>query len=265
MKTACFALAAVAIAGMAAVSGQQGAKEASHPVGYLTRYLKESGIPDMVRVLPTAPPAGTPRDNADRVIFKTTRALQDSPRWKLAQSDNDMSVTGMLAAFRCAIGMTVTRGNAPHFAALLDRVSEDANVLTGPPKAHYHRDRPFLKDAGPVCVMRPDTPDFPSGHSTFGWATGLILAEIMPDRASEVLTRGRSFGESRVVCGVHTASAVEGGRVVGAALVATLNSIGEFRGDLEAVKAELAGLRRNPPAPPANCAAEAALIANTPY
>jgi acid phosphatase (class A) len=259
MKTAHFVIAAVA---MAVVSGQQAAKKASHRPGYSAGYLNEAAIPDMIRVLPAAPVVGTPRDTADRVIFKTTRALQDSPRWKLAQSDNDMSVKGILAAFRCAIGMTVTRENAPHFAALLDRVSEDANVLTGPPKVHYHRNRPFLVDEGPVCVARPDTPDFPSGHSTFGWATGLILSEIMPARATEVMTRGRSFGESRVVCGVHNASAVEGGRVVGAALVAALNASEQFRSDLEAVKVELAALPRNPPS---NCAAEASLIANTPY
>ena len=262
MKTARFAAALIAIA---AVFGQQAAKKAPHRTGYLAGYKKDAAIPDMIRVLPTPPATGTPRDAADRAIFKATRSLQDSPRWKLAQSDNDMSVKGILAAFRCAMGMAVTRENAPRFAALLDRVSADANVLTGPPKARYHRDRPFLVDEGPVCVTRPDTPDFPSGHSTFGWAAGLILAEIMPDRATEVMTRGRSFGESRVVCGVHNASAVEGGRVVGAALVAALNAIPEFRTDLDAVKTELAALRRNPPAPPSACAAEAALIANTPY
>jgi acid phosphatase (class A) len=260
MKTASIAAALIAMA-TAVASGQQAAKKASPRAGY----LKAAAIPDMIRVLPTAPAVGTPRDTADRVIFKTTRSLEDSPRWKLAQSDNDMSVKGILAAFRCAIGMTVTRENAPHFAALLDRVSEDANVLTGPPKVHYHRSRPFLVDEGPVCVARPDTPDFPSGHSTFGWATGLILTELMPERSTEVMTRGRSFGESRVVCGVHNASAVEGGRVVGAALVAALNASEQFRADLEAVKTELAALRHNPPAPPSTCAAEASLIANTPY
>jgi acid phosphatase (class A) len=261
MKTAPTAAAWVAITA-ALVSGQQAAKKAAHrPSGYLS----STAIPDMIRVLPTAPAAGSPRDNADREIFKATRSLKDSPRWKLAQSDNDMSVNGLLAAFRCAVGMSLTRENAPHFTALLERVSEDANVLTGPPKTHFHRSRPFLMDEGPVCVARPDTPDFPSGHSTFGWAAGLILTEAMPDRATEVMMRGRSFGESRVVCGVHNASAVEGGRVVGAALVAALHASQQFRADLESVKTELATLRLNPPAPPSTCAAEASLIATTPY
>jgi acid phosphatase (class A) len=257
MKSVQFTAAWLVIAA-ALVFGQPATKKAALPSGYLSG----AGILEMIRVLPTAPAAGSPRDNADREIFKATRSLQDSPRWKLAQIDNDMSVKGILSAFRCAMGMTLTRENAPRFAALLGRVSDDANVLTGPPKVHYHRSRPFLIDEGPVCVARPDTPDFPSGHSTFGWATGLILAEIMPGRATEVMARGRSFGESRVVCGVHNASAVEGGRVVGAALVAALNASQEFQADLEAVKTELAAVLRNPPS---NCAAESALIAKTPY
>jgi len=228
-------------------------------------YLTADAIPDMIRVLPTAPATGSPRDTADRGIFLATRALQDSPRWKLAQSDNDMSIPGMLAAFRCALGVTLTAKNAPRTRALLERVSTDANTLTGPPKDHFHRKRPFLVDDGPVCVARPDTWDFPSGHSTLGWATGLILTEIVPDRATELMTRGRSFGESRVVCGMHNASAVEAGRVVGAALVAALDSSGEFRSDLAAARNEIAALRRNPPAVSSSCTAEAALIATTPY
>jgi acid phosphatase (class A) len=32
---------------------------------------------------------------------------------------------------------------------------------------------------------------------------GLILAELAPERATPILNRGRAYGESRVVCGVH--------------------------------------------------------------
>lgn len=260
MKTAPFAAAAVAIAALTGtvLVAQPAAKKASYAPGYLSG----AAVPDMIRVMPTAPAEGSPREIADREIFKATRSLQGSARWKLAQSDNDMSVKGILAAFRCAIGLSVDRGNAPRLAALLARVSTDVYDLTAPAKKYYHRERPFLLDQGPVCVVRPDTPDYPSSHSTFGWATGLILAELVPDRAADVMARGRSFGESRVVCGVHNASAVEGGRVVGAALIAALNAIPEFRTDLDAVKTELAAVPRNAPS---NCAAEAALIAKTPY
>src|SRR5271155_4788052 len=105
-------------------------------------YLTGTAIPDMIRVLPTAPDTDSPRGKADRAIFLATRSLQDSPRWKLAQSDNDDSARGLLAAFRCALDETITAENAPHMMELLERVSADVNALTGPSKTHFHRKRP---------------------------------------------------------------------------------------------------------------------------
>jgi acid phosphatase (class A) len=228
-------------------------------------YLTGTAIPDMIRVLPTAPATGSARDQADRAIFLATRSLQDSPRWKLAQSDNDDSVSGLLAAFQCALGVALTAENAPRTAMMLERVSADVNAFTGPSKTHFNRKRPFLIDDGPVCVAKPKTPDFPSSHSTVGWAAGLIFGEILPERSTELMTRGRSYGESRIVCGVHNSSAVEAGRVAGAALVASLNGNHHFRTDLDAVKTEITSLRGNSLPASANCSTEAGLIANTPY
>jgi acid phosphatase (class A) len=149
---------------------------------------------------------------------------------------------------------------------MLARVATDASVATGPAKDFFHRKRPFLADQGPVCIaISPafeKTFDYPSGHTTLGWAVGLILAEIDPAHASLILTRARAFGESRVVCGVHNASAVDAGRVAGASVVAALHSNATFRADLEKAHAELAALHSRESA---ECAAETSLIAKSPY
>jgi hypothetical protein len=44
---------------------------------------------------------------------------------------------------------------------------------------------------------------YPSGHSSIGWGWALILTELAPDRAEEILARGRAFGGSRNVCNAH--------------------------------------------------------------
>ena len=72
---------------------------------------------------------------------------------------------------------------------------------------------------------------------------GLILAEVAPDRAAEILGRARSYGESRVVCGVHYESDVQAGRVAASAVFSALQAEPAFQRDLAAVKAELAALR----------------------
>ena len=136
-------------------------------------------------------------------------------------------------------------------------------------KDQYRRKRPFLRDSGPICIPRDqflvNSYDYPSGHSMLGWMTGLILAELEPDHAVTILARARAYGESRVFCGVHTASAVEAGRVAAAALVAELHGLPEFRQDQEAAKKELAELRQQHQTALQSCPAESRLVSSSPY
>src|SRR6185503_8415884 len=101
-------------------------------------------------------------------------------------------------------------------------------------KDHYKRARPYQAAAETSCTPdekhRPDS--YPSGHASIGWAWALVLAEIVPDRADALLARGRDFGQSRVICGVHYASDVESGRLVGAATVSRLHAEPVFTAQL---------------------------------
>ncbi len=105
------------------------------------------------------------------------------------------------------------------------------------------RRRPFLADAGPVCQPRAALANsfgYPSGQSSWGTAVALILAELIPARADPILACGSDWGDSRIICGAHNASAVAAGRQVA----------GAFRTDMEAVRTELdraaAVMRRTP-------------------
>ena len=88
----------------------------------------------------------------------------------------------------------------------------------------------------------------------------MLLAEIDPDNSAEIVARGRAFGESRAVCGVHYVSDVEGGRLTTTALVAALHGNTEFEADIAAARAELAKARAAAPKPDAaSCPAAGAL------
>jgi acid phosphatase (class A) len=219
--------------------------------------------PDTYRILPPAPVPGTTRYEADRTVFLATRSLEGSPRWALAQSDADLRT--VLPAMSCAAGVSLSPEATPRFARLIGRVGRDSSRAVNHPKDIYKRQRPYLIDEGHTCIEKTPSlaasPDYPSGHSTFAWTTGLILAELVPDRATEILVRARAFGESRMVCGVHNMSAVEAGRTNGSILVAGLHGDPQFRKDLEAARAELAKARKAGPAPdPAACAKDAELL-----
>lgn len=231
-------------------------------------YLPEGAL-DTLRVLPPAPKPGDYRYEADHRAFRDTRALKDTPRWTLAVADAEDNVAAMMRDFSCAAGVALTRENAPRAAALIDRMRFDVRNAVNPPKDFYKRQRPYLIDQGDICVAKDESlaksPDYPSGHTTWGWTIGLVLAEAVPDRSQDILVRARAFGESRVVCGVHNASAIEAGRTNASILVATLHGSPEFRDDLAAARAEIAALRKAKAPAPQACDAEAALIAKTPY
>jgi acid phosphatase (class A) len=262
-----FVTLTVVIAAAAGLAAAQTPAPAPPPVpGYLT----PQSAPDVSRILPPPPAEGGERQMQDLAIYRATRALQGSPRWTLATADASYAVPYLLQAFSCAAGVQMTDQNAPKTALLIRRVLRDSGLVSNSAKAVFQRKRPYLFVEGPICVAKTDdlaaTPDYPSGHSTLSWATGLVLAELMPDRSTALLTRARSYGESRIVCGVHTLSAVEAGRSTGAATVAAEHGSPEFRADLEAARAELAALRLTAAAPSGqSCEVETGLIAKAPY
>ena len=85
---------------------------------------------------------------------------------------------------------------------------------------------------------------YPSGHTSIGWATALVLAEVNPARQSEIIKRGYEMGQSRVICGYHWQSDVDAARVVASTVVATLHSNSEFNAQLAKAKAEFQRLSK---------------------
>ena len=145
----------------------------------------------------------------------------------------------------------------------------DAAAITNRAKDVYRRPRPLVGNNQPICVQRDAdlaaSPSYPSGHTTYSWAVGLILAELAPDRATPVLARARAYGESRVVCGVHYVSDIEAGRTNGSTLVAALHDSPAFRADLEAARQEIAAARAAGAPDAGVCAVPNAAAAHTPW
>lgn len=255
------ALVAAVLGGAAIAQAPQAPKPPSG--GYLG-----ASAPDTYRILPQAPVEGTVRYDADRKAFLNTRKLKDTPRWALAI--NDVNQFTMPKHMACALGVELTAQNAPKTLAILTKMAPDVGYATNHPKDIYQRKRPYLIDEGPICVNKDPalaaSPDYPSGHATWGWTVALVLAELAPDRATEILIRGRAYGESRMVCGVHNMSAVEAARTNASALVAGLHGSAQFRADMDAAREEVAKARAAGPAPdPAECAKEAELTKAAPY
>lgn len=215
----------------------------------------------MTAMLAPAPMPGSPRAEADRAIFKATRALKGTPRWAMAQADfNERAVVGNMS---CAIGTKMDLAALPATTKLILHMAPDVARGVNAPKTFYLRPRPYKVDAGETCGVLPaseDNFDYPSGHSAWGWAVALVLAEMLPERADAILVRGRAVGEGRAICGVHNYSSVVAGQTVAAAIVAAEHSKPEFQADFAAAKVEMeAALKARPLTE--GCDAEAKMLA----
>ena len=216
--------------------------------------------------------------DADSLATELTSALADTETQvdrisegrdlvpALAASDYDLRLPHMVNTFSCALNTTITKENAPYLYNLLSRAFTDLGMSTYTAKNFYKRTRPFQQNHEPSAVPEAEAslskdPSYPSGHTAIGWGFALILSELVPDRANEILARGRAFGESRIVCNHHWYSDVVWGRAVGSATVARLHADPTFRADMDAARAEFAALRAKGLAPTVDCNAEASALA----
>jgi acid phosphatase (class A) len=240
-----------------------------HPelkLGALQGYLAATNLPDSLALIPPPPAPGSAAFALDVEIAQNTFALRDTPRFKLAAADFELNVPHFIEVFSCALDTTITKDNAPYLYNLLRRAFTDIGLSTYAAKNFYKRERPFQYNHEPLAVPEArefleQDPAYPSGHTALGWGFALILTEIAPNRANEILARGRAFGESRIVCNHHWYSDVVWGRFLGAATVARLHADPTFLADLEAAKAEYTALRTKGVPPTGDCQAEAAALA----
>lgn len=122
-------------------------------------------------------------------------------------------------------------------------------------------------------------PSFPSGHTTYGYTDGILLAMLTPSLYQSQMLRASEYGNSRVVLGVHYPLDIIGGRAL-----STYDLAQAFTNPLYINNASTTGTAFNLPslfaaaqpqlaaylsarcgASVASCAASAANTANDPY
>ena len=234
--------------------------------GFLQGYLARADLPNSLTLLAAPPEHSGPAFAADEAAYRSTRALRGTARWDLAVQDADLKFPQLTGTYSCAVNAPLTPEATPHLYMLLRRSATDAGSAMGAAKNHYKRKRPFMEYNELSCTPGDEAilsrnGSFPSGHTGIGWAWALILAEVAPDHTDAVLSRGYTFGQSRVVCGVHWQSDVNEGRVVAAGVVARLHADPAFAADLAAAKQELIAAHEKGLKPTRDCAAEAAAMA----
>jgi len=224
-------------------------------------YLDKAAIPNSLKLLPPPPAAGSPAMALDEAVSQQALAMQGSARFTQAAHDAH-HLPNSAEQFACAAGIPIDAENTPALYRLLERAQVDIAEANAVAKAKYHRSRPFVVNRQPTCTPADEAGlrqngSYPSGHSALGWGWALILSEIDAAHADSILARGRSYGESRLVCNVHWQSDVVEGRHMAAATVARLHDNAAFRSDLEAARDEITDAHARRLKPGDNCTAQA--------
>ena len=234
--------------------------------GYLAGYLSRKDLPNSLQLLPAPPASGSAAAAADLEFHQQLQPLRSGARWELATQDVVIKFPAAASTFSCALGIGISQEATPHLTMLLRRSLADAGLSTYAAKDKYQAQRPFAKLGQSTCSPAEEAAlardgSYPSGHAALGWAWGLILTELAPERSQAILERAYAFGQSRNVCAVHWKSDVEAGRTMGAATVAKLHGNADFLAQLGAARIEIEAARAQGSKPNRDCAAEASAIA----
>lgn len=228
----------------------QSAKVKDHRSNPDVFFLVEGDLPNSLELLPGPPSTESVQFLYDRARYDWGKSQRKTERGEQAFQDARVEGPGVPRAFSEAFGIAITEDGTPEIYKLVVGMREDAGDLaTREAKNHYNRQRPYSFFEEDTCNPEQQAElstngSYPSGHTSIGWATALVLAEINPDRQDEILERGFQMGESRVICGYHFQSDVDAGRLTGSAAVARLHADPAFNKQLAKAKKEFAKLKK---------------------
>jgi acid phosphatase (class A) len=217
----------VALPGLAPADAMPAAMPAAQPYAI-------AGQVDLTKIL--APPPGADETRQELAALLQIQKARTGAEASACIADQVISVY----RFADVLGDKFTAENLPRTNTLFLRTLATMHVPMEKAQKYWTRKRPPAVDPDIVPVgMVPATASYPSGHATAGNLMGILLADLVPERAAELHARGVLFGHRRVLAGVHYPSDVEAGELSAAAIAQSLSQDPEFQADFAAARAEL--------------------------
>jgi len=199
----------------------------------------DAGAVDLLRILPPPPADDSKQTLAELGEILTIQIARTPAMAERARADSEENIW----RFADVLGEKFNAENLPRLAALSERLIKTEDVVVKPAKKGFNRPRPYVLNKL-VEPLRAGTSmstsgSWPSGHTTLGTLMGIVLADMVPEKKTELMRRAWEYGDNRVVAGVHYRSDVEMGRIAGSVIAATLMARPDFRKDFNAAQKEL--------------------------
>lgn len=207
-------------------------------------YVFIQDMPDAGIYLPPPPSMTSPTYADDFAQWQWGKSVRPTARGQQANDDSQWGIDGMIRVHSGTLGFEISKENTPAIYRLLYNVLWTENESTHNAKRKYMRTRPFAQYNEHTWGRFDNERElrfngsYPSGHTSLGWSTALVLSEMVPELQDTLLRSGYLYGESRVIVGAHYQSDVDAGFLCGTTAVAVMHASPYFRKDLEAARKE---------------------------
>jgi acid phosphatase (class A) len=192
---------------------------------------------DLSLIVPPPPAKDSETTRADLAELhriEKTRTADEAAR--ALADENDETIF----AYKTVLGDGFTAENLPLTAAFGAHVHGEEPASGGPLKALFARPRPYQLDSTlhPACKTTDQPNSYPSGHTLSGYLLAFTLAEMVPEKKLEILSRADDYAHNRLVCGVHYPSDVAASRQIAYAVFGYMMATPKFQIELAAAKTE---------------------------
>ena len=141
------------------------------------------------------------------------------------------------------LGDKFSKANLPMTDAFFAKIIKEAGVGVGPLKQKYKKIRPFQYSKD---IHTPDNiakaaggPTYPSGHSTTGALSAILLSQMVPEKRDALYDRGWEYGTNRVISGAAYPSDWDAAHIIAELAVNQMMKNPDFQADFQTVKAEV--------------------------
>ncbi len=212
-------------------------------------YFTTSDMPDMMKFLPGPPDSTSVAFMNDVARYYWGKEMRKNPeRADEAKRDAVYGLPTILTEFEEAFGMKISKEETPEIYKVLLEGTATCDSICTIPKKTYMRRRPFMVFNEPTLYPEDEEAlrkngSYPSGHTILGWSSALLMMEINPERATEILARGYRYGENRLVVGAHWQSDTDAARLAASAAYARLHTSERFLEQMKKARAEFQALK----------------------
>ena len=244
------------ILAMAAVAMMTAVNLSAQEEEVVNAYFTQGEMPDMMVFLPGPPDSTSVAFMNDVARYYWGKEMRKDPeRAAEATRDAVYGLETILTEFEEAFGMKVTKEDTPEIYKVLLEGTATCDSICTRPKREYMRRRPFMVFNEPTLYPEDEPAlrlngSFPSGHTLLGWSSALLMMEINPNRATEIMARGYRYGENRLVVGAHWQSDTDAARLAASVAYARLHTSERFleqmrkaREEFQRLKGETVGVR----------------------